>query len=50
MNFRTLVIASLLVLLTHLAAAGPVAQSQAWYTQPDGTSFSVNILVGLSGT
>lgn len=43
MNFRTLVIASLLVLLTHLAAAGPVAQSQAWYTQPDGTSFSVNI-------
>lgn len=43
MNLRTIVIATLLVLLTHLATAGPVAQSHARYTQPDGTSFSVSI-------
>ena len=43
MSLRTTVTAIILALLTHLAAAGPVAENHARYTQPDGTSFAVLI-------
>lgn len=43
MNPRTTATAIILTLLTHLAAAGPVADIRATYRQPDGTSFTVQI-------